>query len=66
MVLALIFTLYDEEYRDMKELKAKKRLEFMVESERKRRLKVLAIKRKKFIRRNNMMMSAKHEQEGDS
>ena len=59
MVLALIFTLYDEEYNDMKALKEKKRQIAMAEAERKRLEKVAAIKRKKFIRRNKTLLKMK-------
>ena len=56
MVLALIFTLYDEEYRDMKDLNEKKRLKAVAEAEKKRRDKIAAIKRRKFMRRNSIKM----------
>jgi hypothetical protein len=56
MVLALIFTLYDEEYSAMKDLKEKQRNEAVAETEKKQRERIAAIKRRKFARRNNIKM----------
>lgn len=56
MVLALIFTLYDEEYRDLKSLNERQRLEAIAEADKKRRERIAAIKRRKFVRRNNIRM----------
>lgn len=63
MVLALIFTLYDEEYRDVKALNEKQKMVAAVDAEKRRRKRVADIKRRKMLRRRNTSVKARNASE---